>query len=104
MLPVALVYRLLRWARTFRDAGKPMIDLGGDTVTQPTEEMREAILRAELGDESREGAPTVAASSAASVIVSVKVHAAAPSYRATSGNAAFSSPDTPWLCRAGPVE
>ncbi len=36
-----------------------MIDLGSDTVTHPTEEMREAMLRAELGDDSREGDPTV---------------------------------------------
>src|SRR2546421_3074477 len=36
-----------------------MIDLRSDTVTLPTEEMREAIRRAELGDDSREGDPTV---------------------------------------------
>src|SRR3954453_15897763 len=36
-----------------------MIDLRGDTITLPTEEMREAMLRAELGDDSREGDPTV---------------------------------------------
>src|SRR6059058_1871305 len=36
-----------------------MIDLRSDTVTLPTEEMREAMLRAELGDDSREGDPTV---------------------------------------------
>ena len=37
----------------------PMIDLRSDTVTLPTEEMREAMRRAELGDDSREGDPTV---------------------------------------------
>src|SRR6201989_542086 len=36
-----------------------MIDLRSDTVTLPTEEMREAMARAELGDDSREGDPTV---------------------------------------------
>jgi threonine aldolase len=36
-----------------------MIDLRSDTITQPTEEMREAMRRAELGDDSREGDPTV---------------------------------------------
>jgi len=36
-----------------------MIDLRSDTVTLPTEEMREAMSRAELGDDSREGDPTV---------------------------------------------
>ncbi len=36
-----------------------MIDLGSDTVTKPTDEMREAMLRAELGDDSRDGDPTV---------------------------------------------
>ena len=36
-----------------------MIDLRSDTVTHPTEEMREAMRRAELGDDSREGDPTV---------------------------------------------
>ena len=36
-----------------------MIDLRSDTVTLPTEEMREAMGRAELGDDSREGDPTV---------------------------------------------
>src|SRR6266542_91523 len=38
---------------------QPMIDLRSDTITQPTEEMREAMRRAELGDDSREGDPTV---------------------------------------------
>jgi threonine aldolase len=37
-----------------------MIDLRSDTVTHPTDEMREAMQRAELGDDSREGDPTVA--------------------------------------------
>src|SRR4051812_3972899 len=37
----------------------PMIDLRSDTITLPTEEMREAMHRAELGDDSREGDPTV---------------------------------------------
>ena len=36
-----------------------MIDLRSDTVTLPTEEMREAMRRAELGDDSRDGDPTV---------------------------------------------
>ena len=36
-----------------------MIDLRSDTITLPTEEMREAMARAELGDDSREGDPTV---------------------------------------------
>src|ERR1700730_1775870 len=36
-----------------------MIALRSDTTTLPTEEMREAMLRAELGDDSREGDPTV---------------------------------------------
>jgi threonine aldolase len=36
-----------------------MIDLRSDTVTLPTEEMREAMRRAEVGDDSRDGDPTV---------------------------------------------
>src|ERR1700745_3271825 len=36
-----------------------MIDLRSDTLTLPTEEMREAMLRAELGDDARDGDPTV---------------------------------------------
>src|SRR3954468_12376927 len=36
-----------------------MIDLRSDTITLPTEAMREAMLRAELGDDSRDGDPTV---------------------------------------------
>jgi len=36
-----------------------MIDLRSDTVTLPTQSMREAMLDAELGDDSREGDPTV---------------------------------------------
>lgn len=36
-----------------------MIDLRSDTVTLPTEDMREAMRRAELGDDSRDGDPTV---------------------------------------------
>jgi threonine aldolase len=36
-----------------------MIDLRSDTVTLPTEEMREAMHAAQLGDDSREGDPTV---------------------------------------------
>src|ERR1044072_6627535 len=36
-----------------------MIDLRSDTVTLPTEAMREAMRRADLGDDSREGDPTV---------------------------------------------
>ena len=36
-----------------------MIDLRSDTLTLPTEEMREAMARAELGDDSRDGDPSV---------------------------------------------
>jgi threonine aldolase len=36
-----------------------MIDLRSDTVTRPTEAMLEAMHRAELGDDGREGDPTV---------------------------------------------
>jgi threonine aldolase len=36
-----------------------MIDLRSDTVTLPTEEMHEAMRRAVLGDDSRDGDPTV---------------------------------------------
>jgi threonine aldolase len=36
-----------------------MIDLRSDTLTLPTEDMREAMRRAELGDDSRDGDPTV---------------------------------------------
>lgn len=36
-----------------------MIDLRSDTITQPTDAMREAMFHAELGDDSREGDPTV---------------------------------------------
>jgi threonine aldolase len=36
-----------------------MIDLRSDTVTQPTEEMRAAMHAAPLGDDSRDGDPTV---------------------------------------------
>lgn len=36
-----------------------MIDLRSDTITLPTEEMREAMAKAELGDDSRDGDPTV---------------------------------------------
>jgi hypothetical protein len=36
-----------------------MIDLRTDTVTHPTEEMRDAMRRAELGDDGRDGDPTV---------------------------------------------
>lgn len=36
-----------------------MIDLRSDTVTLPTTEMQEAMQRAELGDDGREGDPTV---------------------------------------------
>src|SRR5215468_8389184 len=41
------------------DGEARMIDLRSDTVTLPTEEMREAMRRAELGDDSRDGDPTV---------------------------------------------
>jgi len=36
-----------------------MIDLRSDTVTLPTDEMCEAMRRAELGDDSRDRDPTV---------------------------------------------
>ena len=36
-----------------------MIDLRSDTVTQPTDEMRDAMHAARLGDDSRDGDPTV---------------------------------------------
>jgi threonine aldolase len=36
-----------------------MIDFRSDTVTHPTEAMQEAMRRAELGDDGREGDPTV---------------------------------------------
>jgi threonine aldolase len=36
-----------------------MIDLRSDTVTHPTDAMRAAMARAELGDDGREGDPTV---------------------------------------------
>src|SRR5436305_15352601 len=36
-----------------------MIDLRSDTVTLPTEEMRAAMRAAPLGDDSRDGDPTV---------------------------------------------
>jgi threonine aldolase len=36
-----------------------MIDLRSDTITLPTDEMRDAMLAAPLGDDSREGDPTV---------------------------------------------
>ena len=35
-----------------------MIDLRSDTVTKPTAAMREAIAKAEVGDDQREGDPT----------------------------------------------
>src|SRR5205807_4406996 len=41
------------------DGREPMIDLRSDTLTLPTAEMREAMARAELGDDSRDGDPTV---------------------------------------------
>jgi threonine aldolase len=36
-----------------------MIDLRSDTVTQPTAEMLDAMYAARLGDDSRDGDPTV---------------------------------------------
>src|SRR5438477_13001042 len=36
-----------------------MIDLRSDTLTLPTQDMQEAMRRAELGDDSRDGDPTV---------------------------------------------
>ncbi|RPJ77740.1 MAG: hypothetical protein EHM13_15595, partial [Acidobacteria bacterium] len=36
-----------------------MIDLRSDTLSLPTEEMLRAILSAKLGDDSRDGDPTV---------------------------------------------
>jgi threonine aldolase len=50
----------------------PMIDLRSDTVTLPTEEMREAMRRAELGDDSREGDPTVRRLEAAAAAITGK--------------------------------
>src|SRR5947199_4583705 len=49
------------WGKMICDAMETneMIDLRIDTGTLPTEEMREAMRRAELGDDSREGDPTV---------------------------------------------
>src|SRR6185369_10856799 len=38
---------------------KAMIDLRSDTITLPTEAMREAMHRAELGDDGRDGDPTI---------------------------------------------
>src|SRR5512146_2720052 len=35
------------------------LDFRSDTVTEPTEEMREAMHRAKVGDDGREGDPTV---------------------------------------------
>ena len=49
-----------------------MIDLRSDTVTHPTEEMREAMRRAELGDDSREGDPTVRRLEAAAAAITGK--------------------------------
>jgi threonine aldolase len=49
-----------------------MIDLRSDTVTLPTEEMREAMRRAELGDDSREGDPTVRRLEAAAAAITGK--------------------------------
>jgi threonine aldolase len=46
-----------------------MIDLRSDTVTLPTEEMREAMRVAELGDDAREGDPTVRRLEAAAAAV-----------------------------------
>src|ERR1044072_299214 len=61
-----------QWGRNFKSAAllsfkrshgqsedTIMIDLRSDTVTFPTEEMREAMARAELGDDSRDRDPTV---------------------------------------------
>jgi threonine aldolase len=49
-----------------------MIDLRSDTVTHPTEEMRVAMQRAELGDDSREGDPTVAKLERAAAVLTGK--------------------------------
>ncbi len=40
-------------------SARPVIDLRSDTVTQPTPEMRRAMAEALVGDDSREGDPTV---------------------------------------------
>src|SRR6202011_3276725 len=54
-LPAAAALRAIRAV----NGEAIMIDLRSDTVTLPTEEMREAMRRAELGDDSRDGDPTV---------------------------------------------
>ena len=36
-----------------------VVDLRSDTLSMPTEEMLQSILTAELGDDSRDGDPTV---------------------------------------------
>src|SRR5438132_1330000 len=63
--PGAAAARTMPPAHAFRQhtrcltEAKQMIDLRSDTITLPTEEMREAMARAELGDDTREGDPTV---------------------------------------------
>src|SRR6202011_4103805 len=54
-LPAAAALRAIRAV----NGEAIMIDLRSDTVTLPTEEMREAMRRAELGDDARDGDPTV---------------------------------------------
>ena len=49
-----------------------MIDLRSDTLTLPTEEMREAMARAKLGDDSRDGDPTVRRLEAAAAAITGK--------------------------------
>ena len=51
-----------------------MIDLRSDTLSMPTEEMLQSILTARLGDDSRDGDPTVLAS--ASLQGRVELHPA----------------------------
>jgi len=46
-------------ASTTQEIPMAPIDLRSDTVTRPTEAMQEAMRRAELGDDGREGDPTV---------------------------------------------
>jgi len=43
----------------FIKAGRRIVDLRSDTVTQPTQEMREAMFRAEVGDDVFGDDPTV---------------------------------------------
>ncbi len=55
------MYESLAWtpARPAPDAPKPRINLYSDTQTRPTPAMKEAMMRAELGDEQHGDDPTV---------------------------------------------